>query len=107
MSLLQKTWRIALAGLSWGRAPAGSQELPVGSFLSDVEEAEHRADFLGGCRCRLTLEVGDTLCSPVSSCGKPKIALQGEGSRGLNSQRVAPWQPLGMLETQALNPVLY
>ncbi|XP_063081442.1 zinc finger protein 664 isoform X2 [Cavia porcellus] len=39
-----------LLGCPGGRAPAGSQELPVGSFLSDVEEAEHRADFLGGCR---------------------------------------------------------
>lgn len=43
-----------------------------------------------------------TLCSPFSRSGKYEIVLQEEDSRGLKTQRFAPWEPLGMLTTQDL-----
>lgn len=43
-----------------------------------------------------------TLCIPFSRSGKYEIILQKEDSRGLKTQRFAPWEPLGMLTTQDL-----
>lgn len=43
-----------------------------------------------------------TLCIPFSRSGKYEIVLQEEDSRGLKTQRFAPWEPLGMLTTQDL-----
>lgn len=43
-----------------------------------------------------------TLCSPFSGSEKYEIVLQEEDSRGLKTQRFAPWEPLGMLTTQDL-----
>lgn len=49
--------------------------------------------------CRL---LQGTLCSPFSRSEKYEIILQEEDSRGLKTQRFAPWEPLGMLTTQDL-----
>lgn len=43
-----------------------------------------------------------TPCSPFSRSEKSETLLQEEVSRGLKTQRFAPWEPLGMLTTQDL-----
>lgn len=42
------------------------------------------------------------LCSPFPTSEKYQAVLQEEESRGLETQRLAPWEPLGMLTTQDL-----
>lgn len=43
-----------------------------------------------------------TPCSPFPRSEKSETVLEAEDSRGLKTQRFAPWEPLGMLTTQDL-----